>query len=97
MRLLPSTALAREGFHTNTSAPHLALTYEIPGHLLVLLHAAHVAELQEGVHVVGVHLEQQLQRALQRFCVITSVSGTWSLTQVLSSTVLCDTQCQELP
>lgn len=47
--------------------------------------------------MVGVHLEQQLQRALQRFCGITSVSGTWSLTQVLSSTLLCDTQCQELP
>lgn len=41
-----------------------ALTYEITGHLLILLHPAHVAELQEGVHVVWVHLKQQLQKSM---------------------------------
>lgn len=40
-----------------------ALTYEVSGHLLILLHPAHVAELQEGVHMVWVHLEQQLQES----------------------------------
>lgn len=39
-----------------------ALTYEITGHLLILLHPAHIAELQKGVHVVRVHLKQQLQK-----------------------------------
>lgn len=65
-KLLPSPQPAREGFDTKTSAPHLTLTYEIPGHLLVLLHPAHVAELQQGVHVVGVHLEQQLHRSIAK-------------------------------
>ena len=36
------------------------LTYEVPGHLLVLLDAAHVRQLQQRVDVVGVNLQQGL-------------------------------------
>lgn len=93
-KLLPSTAPAREGFHTNTSAPHLTLTYEIPGHLLVLLHAAHLAELQEGVHVVGVHLEQQLHRGIAK---ILSLPVAQEFGHWYHPAASCDTQCQELP
>ena len=42
-----------------------ALTYKVTGHLLVLLHPAHVAELQEVVHVVLLQcLEQRLQKSM---------------------------------
>lgn len=39
------------------------LTDEVAGHLLVLLEAAGVAELQQGVHVVGAGLQQDLRGA----------------------------------
>lgn len=39
----------------------MALTDEVAGHLLVLLEPAGVAQLQQGVHVVGAGLQQDLR------------------------------------
>ena len=41
--------------------PTRPLTYEVSGHLLILLKAASVAELQERVNVVRAGLEQNLR------------------------------------
>lgn len=45
------------------AAPGLptGLTYKVPGHLLVLLKAAGIAELQERIHVIGARLQQNLR------------------------------------
>lgn len=34
----------------------MILTDEVPGHLLILLYAADIRELQQGINVVGVEL-----------------------------------------
>lgn len=39
----------------------MGLTYEVAGHLLVLLEPAGVTQLQQGVHVVGAGLQQDLR------------------------------------
>lgn len=39
----------------------MILTNKVPGHLLVLLYAADIRELQQRVNVVGVQLQQSLQ------------------------------------
>lgn len=39
----------------------MGLTYEVAGHLLVLLEPAGVAELQQGIHVIGAGLQQDLR------------------------------------
>ena len=45
------------GLHLfNSWKKRLFLTYEVPGHLLILLYAADIRELQQGIDVVRVHL-----------------------------------------
>lgn len=36
-------------------------TYEIPGHLLIFLNAAHIWELQQRIYVVGIKLQESLE------------------------------------
>jgi hypothetical protein len=55
------------------------LTYKVSSHLLILLKAAGITELQQGVHMIGACLEQNLlewKTALERLQVARSPRET---------------------